>query len=62
MKAIEVITGCMFAGKTTALLNRLKSTNDKYLLVKPNIDDRETGDTVATHNGISEKAIAYLTL
>jgi thymidine kinase len=57
MKAIEVITGCMFAGKTTELLSRLRSTNDKYLLVKPKIDDRESGNTVATHNGLSEKAI-----
>ena len=57
MKAIEVITGCMFAGKTTELLSRLRSTNHKYLLVKPKIDDRETGDTVATHNGLFEKAI-----
>lgn len=57
MKPIEVITGCMFAGKTTALLSRLRSTNNKYLLVKPKIDDREIGDTVSTHNGISAKAI-----
>ena len=57
MKAIEVITGCMFAGKTTELLSRLRSTNYKYLLIKPKIDDREIGDTVATHNGLSEKAI-----
>ena len=27
MKDIQVITGCMFAGKTTELINRLKKSN-----------------------------------
>ena len=57
MKQIEVITGCMFAGKTTELINRLRSIKQKYLLVKPLIDKREEGDKVSTHSGIVEKAI-----
>ena len=56
MKHIEVITGCMFAGKTTELFNRLKKTNQGYLLVKPIIDNRDKGDKVVTHSGVFESA------
>lgn len=57
MKDIQVITGCMFAGKTTELIHRLKSMNEKYLLVKPKIDNRASGNKVSTHNGLAEEAI-----
>ena len=57
MKQIQVITGCMFAGKTTELLNRLNSLNENYLLVKPMIDNRIEGDQISTHNGMSIRAI-----
>jgi len=57
MKHIQLITGCMFAGKTTELLNRLRAMNEKYLLVKPKIDNRDMGSQVSTHSGIIEKAI-----
>ena len=57
MKDIQVITGCMFAGKTTALIDRLKSTNCKYLLVKPKIDTRDEGSQISTHDGLSETGI-----
>ena len=57
MKDIQVITGCMFAGKTTELINRLKSTNKNYVLVKPKLDTRDTGTEICTHNGLSESAI-----
>ncbi|MBJ04607.1 MAG: thymidine kinase [Flavobacteriales bacterium] len=57
MKGIEVITGCMFSGKTTALFSRLKSSRDTPLLVKPLIDDRESGNIISTHSGIKLKAI-----
>jgi len=57
MKDIQVITGCMFAGKTTELINRLRATNNNYLLVKPIIDNRSREDTVCTHDGVVEKAI-----
>jgi thymidine kinase len=57
MKEIQVITGCMFAGKTTELINRLRATNDNYLLVKPVIDNRDSEDIVCTHDGLEEKAI-----
>ena len=47
----------MFAGKTTELISRLKAIKGRYLLVKPKIDNRDAGSQVATHNGISEKAV-----
>ncbi len=56
MKDIQVITGCMFAGKTTELISRLKKTKKNYLLVKPKLDNRDAGDQVCTHAGFSEKA------
>ena len=56
MKDIQVITGCMFAGKTTELISRLKKTKKKYLLVKPKLDNRDSGNQVCTHSGFSEKA------
>ena len=57
MKQLQVITGCMFAGKTTELLKRLNSLKEKYLLVKPMMDNRIEGDKVSTHNGIAKRAI-----
>ena len=57
MKQLQVITGCMFAGKTTELLNRLNSLKEEYLLVKPMIDNRIEGDQISTHNGVATRAI-----
>ena len=57
MKDIQVITGCMFAGKTTELINRLKAIKENYILVKPIIDNRDSGNLISTHSGIEEKAI-----
>ena len=57
MKQLQVITGCMFAGKTTELLNRLNSLKEKYLLVKPMIDNRIEGDKISTHSGVATRAI-----
>ena len=57
MKDIQVITGCMFAGKTTELINRLKTLKENYILVKPIVDNRDSGNFISTHSGIEEKAI-----
>jgi thymidine kinase len=57
MKEIEVITGCMFAGKTTELINRLKNAKENYILIKPIIDNRDHGDFITTHDGLKNKAI-----
>ena len=48
MKELQVITGCMFAGKSTELIRRLKSHNEKFLLVKPKLDNRDKGDIIVT--------------
>ena len=57
IKDIQVITGCMFAGKTTELLNRLNKTNQNYLLIKPKIDTRNINNSIETHDGVQKKAI-----
>ncbi len=59
---IEVITGCMFSGKSTELLNRLKNCSEQYLLVKPNIDTRYGLTNVSTHSGKKESAIVINSL
>jgi len=51
---LEVITGCMFSGKTEELIRRLERVRiarGKILLFKPTIDDRYSKDAVVTHYG-----------
>lgn len=51
---IEVITGCMFSGKTEELIRRLHQlqfAKQHYLLFKPAIDDRYGKLKVKTHYG-----------
>lgn len=51
---IEVITGCMFAGKTEELLRRLRRAeiaDADIEIVKPEIDDRYGEETIGTHVG-----------
>lgn len=50
-----VITGPMFSGKTTALINHLTAYKD-VLAVTPDIDDRYGTTTIATHDGRSMAA------
>lgn len=50
---IEVICGCMFAGKTEELIRRLKRleyAKKSYLLFKPKIDNRYSEKEVVSHN------------
>lgn len=61
---LELITGCMFAGKTEEILRRLRKAEyagQDVMLFKPRRDDRyadEHGiDEVATHNGRSRDAV-----
>ena len=53
---IEIITGCMFSGKSTELLNRLNNCSEDYLLLKPKIDTRYGLSDVTTHSGIKNSA------
>ncbi len=51
---IEVITGCMFSGKTEELIRRLRRAQYARLPVvvfKPRIDDRYAEDSVGSHSG-----------
>jgi thymidine kinase len=53
---VEVITGCMFSGKTEELLRRLRRAeiaDQEVAVFKPDLDDRYGEDTVGTHNGRS---------
>ncbi|KAL3509991.1 hypothetical protein ACH5RR_029392 [Cinchona calisaya] len=52
---IHVIIGPMFAGKTTALLRRVKSESDSgrnVVLIKSSKDTRYAIDAVVTHDGV----------
>lgn len=54
MGRLEVITGCMFSGKTEELLRRLERVRiagQCFALFKPFIDDRYSPDSVMTHYG-----------
>ena len=55
---IEVITGCMFSGKSTELLRRLHEVDNKFILLKPKLDTRYSLDEVITHSG--EKKSAFV--
>lgn len=51
---IEVICGCMFAGKTEELIRRIKTLQygkKKIKVFKPRIDNRYSIDEVASHSG-----------
>jgi len=57
---LEVITGCMFSGKTEELIRRLERVtiaNRAVLVVKPSIDDRYGVSEVKTHYGRGWDAI-----
>ncbi len=53
-RQLEIITGCMFSGKTEELIRRLERVRiagRKILLFKPTIDDRYAEAAVVTHYG-----------
>lgn len=57
---IEVITGCMFAGKTEELIRRIKVlefAKKKIVVFKPTIDNRYSDDYVVSHAGSQTKCI-----
>ena len=57
---IEVITGCMFSGKTEELLRRLRRSNfagQKIIIFKPATDDRYSSDEVVSHDSTSMPSI-----
>ncbi len=51
---IEVVTGCMFSGKTEELIRRLRRAQyarQPVVVFKPKIDDRYAKDSVGSHSG-----------
>jgi len=53
-RQLEVITGCMFSGKTEELIRRLERVRiakGEVMLLKPTIDDRYANHAVVTHYG-----------
>jgi thymidine kinase len=70
--SLEVITGCMFSGKTDEAMRqvrRLKIAGNKIIIYKPDIDNRyeeeseegQSNNRVYTHYGVSEEAIPIRT-
>jgi thymidine kinase len=56
---IEVITGCMFSGKTEELIRRIRRTQYAHLPVvvfKPAIDLRYSDDSVGSHTGTTMRS------
>lgn len=61
---IEVITGCMYSGKSEELLRRLRRVEiagKEVAVYKPEIDDRYGIETVGTHDGAKWEAIVLET-
>lgn len=53
---LEVISGCMFAGKTEELIRRIKVllyAHKKVAVFKPKLDDRFDATAIVSHNGSS---------
>ncbi len=53
---IEVICGCMFAGKTEELIRRinvLSYAHKKMVIFKPRIDNRYSNHQIVAHSGLS---------
>ncbi|WP_297506017.1 thymidine kinase [Thermococcus sp.] len=61
---LEVITGPMFAGKTTELIKRVERqafAKRKVAIFKPSIDDRYSRSDVVAHNGLKYRAFVVPT-
>jgi len=57
---LEVITGPMFAGKSTALLGLYEQATGARVLIKPKADTRSVG-VVRTHDGNETEAVIMAT-
>ncbi len=57
---IEVITGCMFSGKTEELIRRLRRAQiakQEVLIIKPEIDKRYSENNIVSHNTQSLESV-----
>ncbi len=53
---LEIIAGPMFAGKTSALLAKARSSKGETVLIKPSFDTRYGICEIKTHDGVSAEA------
>ena len=61
---IEVICGCMFAGKTEEIIKRIKVfeyAKKKVVAIKPSIDNRYSESQIASHAGNFCKCVCLAT-
>lgn len=57
---IEIVTGCMFSGKTQELIHRSQRaeiSGENVLGFKPEIDDRYNKDKISSHTGVKIDAV-----
>ncbi len=57
---VEVVTGCMFSGKTEELIRRVRRAmyaRQSVVVFKPRIDARYTDDSVGSHSGHTLRSI-----
>ena len=60
---IEVVTGCMFSGKTEELIKRIRRAQyarQRVVVFKPRIDDRYAEDSVGSHSGMTLREAEHL--
>lgn len=53
---IEVVTGCMFSGKSEELIRRLRRAQfarQQVVVFKPSLDQRYSADSVDSHSGLN---------
>lgn len=53
---LEIVSGPMFAGKTSALLAKARSSKGETVLIKPSFDTRYGICEIKTHDGVSAEA------
>lgn len=57
---IEVVTGCMFSGKTEELIRRVRRAQyarQSVVVFKPDIDRRYSEDNVDSHSGLTIRSL-----
>jgi thymidine kinase len=59
--SLKLVLGCMFSGKSTEIMriiNRLDTIDERFLLIKHQIDKRYSSNMVCTHNFIQRKCLS----
>jgi len=59
--SLKLVLGCMFSGKSTEIMriiNRLDTIDERFLLIKHQIDKRYSSNMVCTHNFVQRKCLS----